>query len=479
MKKTTIVFFILLGYLYNLQAQTSAITQKIDNYLKAGTTNGFSGAISIVQDGKIILNKGYGLANKHTQTINSPNTIFDIGSNTKQFTSVAILKLVELNKLNLDDTLSNFFKELPKDKQKITIHQLLTHTAGFVDAIGKDFDKITEEDFFKQLFTSKLINIPGEKYNYSNTGYSILGKVIELVSKQSYEQFINKHLLTPAGMQQTGYFIPKWKKNNLSKSYNRDILEGEATVLRYQKDGEIYWHLKANGGFNSTQNDMLLWYKALQNNSILSKVNTQKLITPYIQHSNPKYSYAYGWLIRTYDDGIKMVAHNGSNGAYAHSTIWYPEQNSYIIYSTNTNSSKVEYLAYTVAKMLRDETITPIPIQNNVYAYTMDYISKNKSEKITELLTLLKENYADEVNSSRFLNSFGNLLLRLNKNTDWAIALFEQNVILYPTDGNLWDSLGDGYAANKLYKKAINSYQKAVTLGYKDSQEKIVKLKSN
>ncbi len=165
------------------QPQSGTLNSRINTYLSASSHKGFSGAISVVKNGKIIINKGYGMANKNTKTLNNPNTIFDIGSNTKQFTSTAILKLVELGKLKLKDPLSKFFKQIPEDKQNITIHQLLSHSAGFVDAIGKDFTEISQEQFFQQLFATKLLFKPGEKYSYSNTGYSILGRIIELVSK--------------------------------------------------------------------------------------------------------------------------------------------------------------------------------------------------------------------------------------------------------------------------------------------------------
>ncbi len=135
--------------------QQASLYSKIDTYLTAGSKNGFSGAISVVKDGEIIINKGYGIANKDTQILNNPNTIFDIGSNAKQFTATAILKLAELGKLNLTDSLSKFFINLPKEKQNITIHQLLSHSAGFIDAIGNDFDKISQKQFVEKLFASK------------------------------------------------------------------------------------------------------------------------------------------------------------------------------------------------------------------------------------------------------------------------------------------------------------------------------------
>ncbi|MCO4822168.1 MAG: beta-lactamase family protein [Flavobacteriaceae bacterium] len=480
----SVITLIQLG-VFNLNAQkkteTTALFSKIDTYLTAGSKNGFSGAISVVKNGKVIINKGYGEANKDIPTLNNPNTIFDIGSNTKQFTSTAILKLVEQNKLNVTDSLSKFFDKIPIDKQSITIHQLLTHTSGFSESIGRDFDEISQKDFFENLFSSKLLSKPGKVYSYSNVGYSILGRIIELASSQSYEAFLNEYLFTPAGMKQTGYLLPKWDTKQMSHGYNRNVIEMESTITRYQEMGDLTWHLKGNGGINSTQNDMLLWYKALKSNVIITPESLKKLTTPYPYTSSAKgtSSYGYGWGVKKLENNSKRITHNGSNGTYWHTLIWYPKEDIYIVYATNANSSKVEDIAYVVAKIILNETYVPEPIKNNVYSFAMDYIKQHSTDKSNELLNLLQENYADDFSNAGLLNTLGNLLLRFNENLDWALELFKMNVQLYPEDGNLWDSLGDGYKANNLKEDAIKSYQKAIELGYKDSQEKLIELVKN
>jgi len=488
MKKTLFLFtaitMIQLGaFTLSAQQKTQSkdLYSRIDTYLTAGSKNGFSGAISVVKNGKIIINKGYGQADKDIQTLNNPNTIFDIGSNTKQFTSTAILKLVELGKLKLNDTLSKFFKNLPIKKQSITIHQLLTHTAGFSESIGRDFDEISQKEFFEKLFSSKLLSEPGEKYSYSNTGYSILGRIIELASGQRYEAFLNEHLFTPAGMKQTGYLLPKWDTKQMSRGYNRNVIKTESTITRYQETGDLTWHLKGNGGINSTQNDMLLWYKALKTNIILTPESFKKLTTFYPHTSSPKSTsgYGYGWGVKKLENNSKRITHNGSNGTYWHTLIWYPKEDIYIVYASNANSSKVEGIAYVVAKIILDESYVPEPIKNNAYSFAMDYLKQHSTNKSNELLTLLQENYADDFRNGGLLNTLGNLLLRFNENLGWALEFFKMNVNLYPEDGNLWDSLGDGYKANNLKEDAIKSYQKAIELGYKDSQQKLTELIKN
>ena len=485
--KTTIilvlVFFISFNSISTAQNENSksVLYTKIDNYFEAGVKNGFAGAIAVIKNGEVVINKGYGLANRNTQSLNNPNTIFDIGSNTKQFTATAILKLVELGKIRLTDSLGTFFKNISEDKKSITIHQLLSHSSGLVDAIGKDFTKISKEDFLQQLFTTKLLFIPGEKYSYSNTGYSILGIIIELVTNQSYETFLNQYLFTPAGMQQTGYLLPKWNPGQIAWSYNRGILEDESPVLKYQNDSGVTWHLKANGGINASQNDMLLWYKALKTNKILTKESIKKLGTSHIHFTNGKYKYGYGygWTVRILENKVKRLTHNGSNGAYSHSLIWFPEKDIFISFATNTNSSQVEFLAYEISKMILDEQYNPKPIKNNFYAYAVNYIRNNSSDNVEELLHLLLEKYPNDFTNSKSLNSIGNILLMMNENSQWAVALFKKNIKLYPNDGNLWDSLGDGYKANNQNEEAVKSYKKAIKLGYKSSQEKLNELTNN
>ncbi len=483
MKKTTLVFstitLLLLSMFYasaQQQERPTTLFSKIDNYLNAGVKNGFSGAITVIQNGTIVINKGYGLANKDMQTPNNPNTIFDIGSNTKQFTSTAILKLVELGKLQLDDPLSKFFNDLPSTKEDITIHQLLTHTAGFTESIGRDFDEITEAQFFKELFASELLSEPGEKYAYSNTGYSVLGKIIEIASGQSYEAFLNEYLFAPAGMKQTGYLLPKWDTKRLARGYNRNVLETPPPVTRYQETGDLSWHLKANGGINSTQNDLLRWHKALKTNLVLTPESFRKMTTIYASKPTANYHYGYAWRVMNTKENALRISHNGSNGTFSHSIIWYPEEDLFIVYATNANSAKVEGLAYVVEKLILDENYSPKPITNNVYAYAIEYIREHPTDTSKQLFVSLQKKYAEEYSKSGLLNTLGYVLLRLNENVDWALEFFKKNVQRYPEDGNLWDSLGDGYVANDLKKEAIKSYEKAIELGYNDSQKKLTEL---
>ena len=190
-------------------------------------------------------------------------------------------------------------------------------------------------------------------------------------------------------------------------------------------------------------------------------------------------SYAYGWTVRTLENNFKRISHNGSNGAYANSLIWFPEEDIFITYATNANSAEVEFLAYEIAKIILDKNYVPNPIKDNVYSFAYTFMKTNPTDASDELINLLEENYADELSGPRFLNSIGNLLLMMNDNEEWALELFELNVQRNPEDGNLWDSLGDGYKANNRTEDAIKSYQKAINLGFDSSREKLNELLKN
>jgi CubicO group peptidase (beta-lactamase class C family) len=453
------------------------VVHKIDSYLEKGIANGFNGAILIKQNGNIIINKGYGMTNKKTNTQNNSKTIFDIGSNTKQFTGAAILKLVEHNKLKVSDSIHFFFEDLPADKQNITIHQLLTHTGGFQESIASDFEKTTTEQFFTDVFNSKLYKVPGTQFNYSNIGYSILARIIELASQTEYEQFLINNLFIPAGMKQTGYLLPDWKEENLAIGYNRDIMEAGSTVNRYKEDNKVSWHLKGNGGINSTQEDMLLWYEAIKSEKILSAQSIKKWITPYsAELDDNKHYYGYGWGLRKSENNEFMVSHNGGNGAYSHTIMWKPNEDFAIIYATNTSSPKVENLAWVVEKMLFEPEYTPKEIKKNPYLFVMDFVKSNSIKEAKTLKGLIVKDYKEEFSSPEVLNRLGYMILNSEENLDWSIELFKMNTVLFPEDGNAWDSLGEAFTKAGQKENAIKSFKKAVELGNLDSENKLKSL---
>lgn len=456
-----------------LTKEESVIKMKIDNYLSEGVANGFSGSILVAKEGNILLHKGYGMANKEKNIPYSANTVSTIGSVTKQFTATAILKLVDLNKLKLTDPIHTFFKNLPEDKKEITIHQLLTHSSGFLPVIGDgDFDDIPRALFFKTLFATELLHPPGAKYAYSNAAYSILARIIEIVSGQEYESFLNEYLFKPAGMKQTGYFIPQWDEHFIATGYARNVIKVGTLMERFLDSAKVTWTLKGNGGIHSTTGDMYKWYLALKTNKILPKSLFEQLTTPYIleQEGGNSY-YGYGWAIYNSDRSTKIISHNGGNEIFFHDYIWLPEEDVLIILFTNTSSREVE-VAWPIEKMIFDAGYPIEAIKKNLFFLVFDFIKENDIEQVDKLKATIKEKYTAIIKNSSELNRLGYELLRyeeMNKKerAAWAVELFKLNTELFPTNGNIWDSLGEGYLNIGQKNKAISSYKKALELAPK------------
>jgi CubicO group peptidase (beta-lactamase class C family) len=270
------VAFSLLAWLLTSSQAQSSPSEKIDEYLMRLTGFGLTGAVLVAKDGKVVLEKGYGLADRKRNLPFTKDTVVDIGSNTKDLTKTAILQLAQNKKLDLQDTLPKFFDAVPADKAVITIEQLLEHTAGIGMYSGRDDERITKEEFLKRVFSAPLIAAPGKEENYSNPGYSLLAAIIEKVSGQSYDQYVQEHILKPAGMMTTGYSLPQWREGQLARNYANG--EEQPSTFEYPRwpDGPT-WNLRGNGGTLSTVGDMYKFHLALQGDTLLAPAFKAKL----------------------------------------------------------------------------------------------------------------------------------------------------------------------------------------------------------
>jgi CubicO group peptidase (beta-lactamase class C family) len=309
---------------------------KIDDYLTRLERLGFSGAIIVGKDGNVILHKAYGYADPAAKTPYTIDTASTVGSITKQFTATAILALEEEGKLSVNDPITKYFKDVPPDKSAITIHQLLTHSAGFPDAIGDDEEATGRDEYIQRAMSRKLLFTPGSGYEYSNTGYSLLAAIIEQVTGATYERYLHDRLFVRAGMEHTGYRIPKWTK--LARgSRNGEIVppfEGS-----WAPDGP-YWHLRGNGGIMTIPADMYRWHLALIGDKVLSAASRKKLFTPYVKEGDAPSHYAYGWTIFPLPSGHQLIAHNGGNGIFAADFRRYLDDGIVIFITSNVSEKK-------------------------------------------------------------------------------------------------------------------------------------------
>ena len=204
------------------------------------------------------------------------------------------------------------------------MHQLLTHTSGFPDAIGRDEERIDRDAYLTRAFKAPLNRAPGQSYEYSNVGFSVLAAVIEKVSGQPYETYLFNTLWEPAGMYATGYYRPDWRAHTvpmMDEPY--DDLSSQKQLLD-RGQGQI-WHLTGNGGLLSTAGDMLRWHRALLGTNILSDASKKLLFTPHVHEDEDGYFYGYGWSIVPDFHGHKLIWHNGGS-YFSHAEFWrFPE----------------------------------------------------------------------------------------------------------------------------------------------------------
>jgi CubicO group peptidase (beta-lactamase class C family) len=348
-----IVKIILPFLFFTFQLSAESPTEKIpliERYLTKATENGYSGSVLIALGGNVLLKKGYGLADSKNNLPFTADTIFDIGSITKQFTAACILKLEMQGKLSVQDQIKKYFDNVPAVKQEITIHNLLTHSAGLIDSLGEDEELIGREEYLKKAFDSKLLHKPGT-FDYSNVGYSVLAAIVEKVSGQEYEHFLYEQILKPAGMEHTGYVLPKWDHKQMAIGYSNNE-EWGTTFDQSQYLKGVTWHLKGNGGIHSTVGDLYLWSQALQGNAILSEEAKKKYFAPQVPVGDEKHFYGYGWLTSETERKEKLIGHNGGNGYFMDTMAMIPQKNYVVIVSTNRNPKNSDVIATRIDRLL-------------------------------------------------------------------------------------------------------------------------------
>ncbi|HVS93792.1 MAG TPA: serine hydrolase domain-containing protein [Mucilaginibacter sp.] len=295
--------------------------------------NGPGGVFMVAQHGKAIYQKAFGKANLELNVDLTPENVFELGSMTKQFTAIAVLMLEEQGKLDVKDPISKYIPDYPRG-DKITIHELLTHTSGIKDFTKmKSLQSIAQKDMTPKMMVDFFKNepldfSPGEKFEYSNSGYVLLGYIIELVSGETYEQFIKKHIFEKIGMDHSCY------------ASDRQIIKKRA--YGYQKKGQGYVNKTAisfsipfsSGSLMSTSDDMLKWQNALTQNLLLGVSETKKAFSTYKLNNGEKFSYGYGWHI-TEMNGIEAREHGGSIFGFKTMGVYIPAGDIYVLGLSN------------------------------------------------------------------------------------------------------------------------------------------------
>lgn len=284
----------------------------VDRYLTATVPDGASGTFVAVR-GRHVTCRGFGLADRGQGIPADCETVYDIGSVTKQFTAAAVVKLQMMRRLDEHDPLRRWIPRVPRDKSGITIQQLLTHTSGMVDSLGDDYDHVSRRQLVSRALHEPLRTAPGRAYHYSNLGYSLLAVVVERASGVDYERFLRRHLFLPAGMRSTGYVIPDWSRRTVAIEYDAS---GEPHGRPFEHPWATsgpWWNLRGNGGMLSTARDMVRWHRALSAGRVLDRRAQRELFRPRVREEvDSRGYYGYGWVLYQTRHGT-MAWHNGGN----------------------------------------------------------------------------------------------------------------------------------------------------------------------
>lgn len=324
------------------QTNRTKLFEREDAYIRSEVaTHLFRGAVLVGIDGKVVFEKAYGIADEEWRANNTVHTKFRIGSLSKQFTAACILLLQERGRLNVSDPVSRYLSGLPQSWQAITIHQLLTHTSGIPDYTGSpEFRRIKRTGAtprqMTELVADKPLDFPpGTNWSYSNTGYILLGMVIEKISGLPYNEFLKKQILDPLGMSNSGY------------DRATDIIKERASGYQ-KKDGRLenadFLDMSvpyAAGDIYSTVEDMYRWNEALaEDGKLLSAASREQMFTEYTEAAHEGQHYGYGVVISHLKFGKLLYYHGGGVEGFSSVIQRYPRDRVCIVVLSNFDSYK-------------------------------------------------------------------------------------------------------------------------------------------
>lgn len=319
----------------------------VQSYVRSKT---FMGTVLVARGTDVILSKGYGSANLEWDIPNAPSTKFRLGSLTKQFTAASILLLEERGKLKLDDPIRKYVPDAPAAWDKVTIFNLLTHTSGipnFTSLPEYNTLKLSEAPVAKTVAIVRdkpLDFTPGEKMSYSNSGYLVLGYVIEQISGGSYANFVRENIFRPLGMKDSGY------------DSNTAIIPRRAAGYTPSPAGPVnaaFIHMSiphAAGALYSTTEDLLRWELGLFGGNVISATSLSKMTTPF------KDDYAFGLMVQTVG-GRKVIQHGGGIEGFTTQLAYYPDSKVTVAVLANVNGNAPNEIATNLGNLANGGTV--------------------------------------------------------------------------------------------------------------------------
>ncbi|MFB1485208.1 serine hydrolase [Corallococcus sp. RDP092CA] len=429
----------------------------------------FNGAALVANEKGIVLKKAYGQANFEWNVPNTPDTKFRIASVTKQFTAMVILQLVAEGKLKLDDTLASALPDYRKDTgSRITLTHLLNHTSGIPSYTNAPdfFSKVSRNpypvaDFVKQFASGDLEFEPGSKFAYNNSGYYLLGAIIERVTGKTYAEAVQERIFTPLGMKDSGYDVSTTVLPKRASGYERSP---DGYVNATYLDMSLPY---AAGSLYSTVEDLYRWDRALYENTLLPEALKQRMFTPGLEN--------YGFGLRMdplpLSDGktvLATIGHSGGLNGFSSRIYRVPASREVVILLDNTaRGDKLKELSVGLFSVLHG--IPPQAPREGIRELLSRRLDR---EPIAKTLAYYRELKASKPDAYDFsdgeLNSLGYKLLRMKRAAD-AVEVFKLNVEMFPRVGNVYDSLGEAYLAVGDKARARVNYRKALELDPKNA----------
>jgi CubicO group peptidase (beta-lactamase class C family) len=446
-------------------AQGAAKAAQVDKLMTTAHDYGqFNGSVLVAENGRVIYKKGLGLANMEWNIANTPDTKFRLGSITKQFTAMLVMQLVEAGKIKLDGKLSDYLPDYRKDVgERVTIHHLLTHTSGipnytalpgFMETVSRN--PFAVEAFIKKYGSGDLEFEPGTKFNYDNTGYFLLGAIIEKVTGKPYEQVLKENILDPVGMKNTGYDHADTLINKRAAGYTKSA---RGYVNAAYLDMSLPY---AAGSLYSTVEDLYLWDQALYTDKLISAKSKELMFKPNLSN------YAYGWFIAQATLGetketVPVFAHDGGINGFNTSIMRLPANKHLIVLLDNTSGGRyLGNLGQQITNILYDKPFT-LP-KRSIGEELIKTVAAHGVEAAIKQYRELKTTQSSVYNfNEQELNNAGYELLQMGR-TKEAIEIFKLNVEAYPQGFNTYDSLGEAYKKNGDNELAIQNYKKSLEL---------------
>src|SRR6266446_405069 len=430
-------------------------TAKINQLMRILTRRGqFSGSILVAERGRIIYERGFGKADVKRNITFTPDTPVYLASLTKQFTAMAVMMLAEQRKLSYEDPLSKYFPELPSYAQKINIRNLLNHTSGIPDYVGLGVEHpgLTNREVLNALIRQDSPRFtPGEKFEYSNSNYVLLGLIIEKLSNEPYWVFLKRHIFAPLGMNHT-FIYDKTQPAiaGRARGYNRFGDDFDYDLLTH---GE--------GGIYSSVADMFKWDQALYTEKLVKRSTLEEAFARGTLNDGSLINYGFGWAISE-SDGETVYSHAGRYGGFNTYIKRWPKEQSTIIFLTNHDFKNMGAIGNALIGVLHDQPYT-LPKSSIAELMYQIYRREGIGAAVQQYRSLKQRNDAAYEFAESELNELGYELLGRKKIGD-AIEILKLNVEVYPASGNVYDGLGEAYMISGNKELAVENYKKSLKI---------------